>query len=70
MADLPLMAVKRLIERADAKRVGKGAVMALRTYLEEEAVDISKQAIVFATHAKRKTVRAEDIELVIRRMKR
>ncbi|MGQ9543875.1 MAG: histone family protein [Candidatus Bathyarchaeia archaeon] len=65
MADgeLSTAAVHRLIEKAGATRVGGGAVEALREVIEDIAVQISKDAIEFASHAGRRTVRAEDIRL-------
>ncbi|MEM3004843.1 MAG: NFYB/HAP3 family transcription factor subunit [Candidatus Bathyarchaeia archaeon] len=65
--DLSTAAVHRLIERAGAARVGDGAVEALREVLEDVAVQISKDAIELASHARRRTVRAEDIKLAAKR---
>ncbi len=65
--DLSTAAVHRLIEKAGAARVGDGAVEALREVLENVAVQISKDAIDFASHAGRRTVRAEDIKLAAKK---
>jgi len=65
--DLSTAAVHRLIEKAGAARVGDGAVEALREVLENIAVQISKDAIDFASHAGRRTVRAEDIKLAAKK---
>ncbi|MBS7622654.1 histone family protein [Candidatus Bathyarchaeota archaeon] len=65
--DLSTAAVHRLIEKAGASRVGDGAVEALREVLEDMAVQISKDAIELASHAGRRTVRAEDIKLAAKR---
>lgn len=65
--DLSTAAVHRLIEKAGAARVGDGAVEALREVLENVAVRISKDAIDFASHAGRRTVRTEDIKLAAKK---
>jgi histone H3/H4 len=66
--ELSTAAVRRLIEKAGAERVGDDAVEEMRRILEEYAVRVSKEATTLASHAGRKTVKAEDIQLVIRRM--
>ena len=65
--ELSTAAVRRLIEKAGAERVGDDAVEEMRSILEEYAIRISKEATTPATHAGRKTVKAEDIQLVIKR---
>mgnify|MGYP001114692089 CR=1 FL=1 len=65
--ELSTAAVRRLIEKAGAERVGDDAVEEMRRILEEYAVRVSKEATTLASHAGRKTVKAEDIQLVIRR---
>jgi histone H3/H4 len=65
--ELSTAAVRRLIEKAGAERVGDDAVEEMRRILEEYAVRVSKEAATLATHAGRKTVKAEDIQLVIKR---
>jgi len=67
IGELSTAAIHRLIEKAGATRVGNGAVEALREVIENIAVQISKDAIEFASHAGRRTVRAEDIKLAARR---
>jgi histone H3/H4 len=66
--ELSTAAVRRLIEKAGAERVGDDAVEEMRRILEEYAMRISKEATTLATHAGRKTVKAEDIQLVIKRV--
>ncbi|MEM2840217.1 MAG: NFYB/HAP3 family transcription factor subunit [Candidatus Bathyarchaeia archaeon] len=65
--ELSTAAVHRLIEKAGAARVGDGAVETLREIIENIAVQISKDAIELASHAGRRTVRAEDIRLASKR---
>jgi histone H3/H4 len=53
----------RLIKKSGAERVGDYAEDELRKVLEEVALRIAKQAVDLAVHAKRKTIRSEDIRL-------
>ncbi|MDD3244922.1 MAG: histone family protein [Candidatus ainarchaeum sp.] len=68
MADLPIAAIDRLIRKAGAERVSEDAAEELSKILSEVAMDISKQAIELAQHAKRKTVTSEDIKLATKTM--
>jgi len=67
-SDLSTVAIHRLIEKAGAGRVGDGAVESLKEVLENIALQISKDAIDFASHAGRRTIRAEDIKLAAKRI--
>ncbi len=68
MTDLPVAAVDRLIRKAGAERVSEDAAEELSKILSEVAMDISKQAIELAKHAKRKTITGEDIKLATKTM--
>lgn len=68
MADLPIAALDRLIRKSGAERVSEDAAEELGKILEDVALDISKQAIELAKHAKRKTVTGEDIKLATKTM--
>ncbi|MHC1631382.1 MAG: histone family protein [Methanotrichaceae archaeon] len=69
MAILPVAPVSRLIREAGAKRVSKGARDALAEVLESYGLTVAEEAVEWATHAKRKTVKAEDIKEAIKRVK-
>lgn len=66
MDQLPKAAIERLIRQAGAERVSDSAAVELGNILEEMAKNISSEAIVFAKHAGRKTVTAEDVKLASR----
>jgi histone H3/H4 len=63
-------AIHRLIEKAGAPRVGDDAVEELKVILEDVAVKVSREALELASHAGRKTVKAEDIRLAVKRLLR
>ena len=59
MARIPIAPVGRIIKESGAERV---------RYLEEKAEEVSRESIKLAALAKRKTVKAEDIELAIKNL--
>ncbi len=66
MGILQLAPVDRLIRKAGAQRVSDAAVKALAEILEDLAVEITKVAVEYAKHAKRKTVTADDVKLAFK----
>ena len=60
----------RLCKKAGADRVSEAAATELAKVLEEIGVKISKEALDYSLHAKRKTVKAEDIEIATRKVLR
>lgn len=68
---LPLAPVARIIkELGKAERVGEDATGALREELEKHGEKVSQEAAKLAVHAKRKTVKAEDIRLAAETLRR
>ncbi|MBU7032306.1 MAG: histone family protein [Theionarchaea archaeon] len=65
---LPLASVDKLIRKAGAHRVSEGAAKELGTHLQETAIEVAREAITLASHAGRKTVKAEDIRLAQKRL--
>ena len=63
MADLPIAAVIRIAKANGAERVGSDAAALLVKKTEEYIGKLAKEAERLATHAGRKTLKAEDIEI-------
>jgi histone H3/H4 len=52
-----------LMRTAGAERVSEAAAEALAAVLLEKGLEIARDAVKFAAHAGRKTIKREDIEL-------
>ena len=66
--DLQLAPMHRIIKKAGADRVSDEAARELREVLDEVGVKIAKEALDFTRHAHRKTVKAEDIQIAVRKI--
>ncbi|MBW2973294.1 NFYB/HAP3 family transcription factor subunit [Candidatus Woesearchaeota archaeon] len=64
---IPLAAMEKILKQAGASRVSDKAKIALRDVLEECVEQISNDAIRFAAHAGRKTIKAGDIKLALKK---
>lgn len=60
---LPLSAVTRIAKGNGVDRIGRDAVEALAAKTEEYAATLAKKAVEMASHAGRKTLKADDIAL-------
>ena len=67
---LPLATVERIIRKAGAERVGYDASIELAKVLEDYGLEVSREAMTLAKHAKRTTVKEEDIRLAVVRIKK
>ena len=63
MADLPIAAVIRIAKANGAERVGSDAAEILVKKAEEYIGQLTKDAEKLASHAGRKTLKEEDIEM-------
>jgi histone H3/H4 len=52
-----------ILRHAGAERVSEPAAQAMAAIIKEMAFEIAKDAVRFARHAGRKTIKKEDIEL-------
>ncbi len=66
-SEIPDAPMDRILRDAGAKRVSKTAARQFAIALEKIASEISKEAVVFARHAGRKTVVADDIKLAAKK---
>ena len=62
-SEFGLASMYRIIKKSGGDRGGDDAADELRIVLEGIGISISKQAVEFASHAGRKTIRAQDIKL-------
>lgn len=69
-SEISTAAVHRLIKRGGAGRIGDDAAEELRKVVEDYAIRVGKEALELAKHAGRKTVRAEDIKLAVKRIQK
>jgi len=61
--ELAVAAMHRICKKAGAERVSESAAEEMGKILEEIGIKIGKEAIDFAMHAGRKTLKAEDIRI-------
>jgi len=62
-SELGISAMYRILKKAGGERVSDESADELRRVIEEIANSIAKSAVDMASHAKRKTIKAEDVKL-------
>ena len=67
-SEIAVATMHRLCKKARAERVSKAAAKELAKTLEEIGAKIAKEALDYAIHARRITVKAEDIEIATRKV--
>jgi histone H3/H4 len=66
--ELAVAPMHRLCRKAGADRVSEAAAKELAKALEDLGVRIAKEALDFAMHAGRKTIKSEDIEIAAKKI--
>ena len=66
--EIAVAPMHRLCKKAGADRVSESAAKELAKALEEIGVKIAREALDFAMHAGRKTIKAEDIEIAAKKV--
>ncbi len=66
--ELAIAPMHRICKKAGASRVSEAAAKELAKALEEIGIKIAKEALDYAMHAGRKTIKAEDIEIAARKV--
>jgi len=62
-SELAVAPMHRLCKKAGADRVSEAAAKELAKVLEKIGIKIAKEALDFAMHVGRKTIKKEDIEI-------
>ncbi|MFP3909760.1 MAG: histone family protein [Archaeoglobaceae archaeon] len=67
MAEIPVAPVDRLMRKAGADRVSESAGKKMVEALEDYASEVARKAADIARHSGRKTVKAEDVKLALKK---
>jgi histone H3/H4 len=67
-SELAIAPMHRICKKAGADRVSEAAAKELAKALEDIGLKISREALDFAMHAGRKTIKAEDIEIAAKKV--
>jgi DNA-binding protein len=66
--EIAVAPMHRLCIKAGADRVSEAAAKELERVLDEIGVKIAKEALDYALHSGRKTIKAKDIEIATRKV--
>lgn len=65
--DFPLLPLEKIARQAGAERISHSALIALKEVLLEMSEELAREAVKLSEHARRVTVKREDIILASRR---
>jgi histone H3/H4 len=66
--EISVAPMHRLCKKAGADRVSEAAAEELAKVLEDIGIKIAKEALDYSTHARRKTIKTDDIEIAARKV--
>jgi len=66
--ELAVAPMHRICKKAGADRVSESAAKELAKVLDDIGVKIAREAMDYAVHAGRKTIKSEDIEIAARKV--
>jgi histone H3/H4 len=66
--EIAVAPMHRLCKKVGADRVSEAAAKELEKVLDEIGVKIAKEALDYATHSGRKTIKAKDIEIATKKV--
>jgi len=66
--ELHVAPMHRICKKAGADRVSESAAKELAKVLDDIGVKIAKEALDYAMHAGRKTLKSEDVEIAARKV--
>lgn len=69
-SELGMSAMYRFLKKAGAERVSDESADELRRVVEEIANSIARNAVEMASHARRRTVKGEDVKMASRQFTR
>jgi histone H3/H4 len=66
--EIAVAPMHRLCKKAGADRVSEAAAEELAKVIEEIGIKIAREALDYAVHSRRKTIKSEDIEIATRKV--
>ena len=66
--ELAVAPMHRICKKAGADRVSESAAKELAKVLDDIGVKIAREAMDYAVHAGRKTIKSEDVEIAARKV--
>ena len=66
--EIAVAPMHRLCKKAGADRVSEAAAEELAKVIEEIGIKIAREALDYAVHSRRKTIKSEDIEIAARKV--
>ncbi|MDR2203194.1 MAG: NFYB/HAP3 family transcription factor subunit [Nitrososphaerota archaeon] len=66
--EIAIAAMHRICKKSGAERVSEAAAKELAKNLQEIGIKVAKDALDFAMHAGRKTIKSEDIEIATKKI--